>query len=226
MADVVVLIPAFNCERTIAEVVRDARAHVGRVLVVDDGSGDRTAEHAAAAGAEVLRLETNRGKGAALLRGLQQLGRDGVERVVTMDGDGQHLGSEIPALLRASDAEPQALVIGARKIEPGSVAPINLFANRFANRWVKIVCGQSLPDTQSGFRVYPVRATLALNCRAGRFAFETEVLIRAVRAGILIRSVWVRAYYPPIRERVSHYRPIADTARIIVVVARLIFRIH
>lgn len=225
MADVAVLIPAFNCERTIAEVVRDACAHVGRVVVVDDGSGDETAQRAAAAGAEVLRLETNRGKGAALLGGLQELARGGVERVVTMDGDGQHLGSEIPVLLRVSDAEPQALVIGARAIEPGSVAPLNLFGNRLANRWVKIVSGQSLPDTQSGFRVYPVRATLALNCRAGRFAFETEVLIRAVRAGIPIRSVPVRAYYPPIHERVSHYRPVADTLRIILVVARLIFRL-
>jgi len=226
MADVAVLIPAFNCERTIGEVVRDARAHVGRLLVVDDGSRDKTAERAVTAGAEVLRLETNCGKGAALLRGLQALGRDGVARVVTMDGDGQHLGSEIPVLLRVSDAKPQALVIGVRKIEPGSVAPINLFANRFANRWVKIVSGQSLPDTQSGFRVYPVHSTLALNCRAGRFAFETEVLVRAVRAGIPIRSVWVRAYYPPIRERVSHYRPVADTVRIVLVMARLVFRIH
>ncbi len=225
MADLAILIPAFNCERTIARVVRAARAHAPFVLVVDDGSADETADRAGDAGAEVLRHETNRGKGAALQSGMQELGRRGCERVLTMDGDGQHLGDEIPALLRAADATPQALVIGAREIEPGAVAPLKLFGNRFANRWVEIACGQTLPDTQSGFRVYPLPATLALDCRAGHFAFETEVLIRAARAGIPIRSVPVHAYYPPVDERVSHYRPFVDTVRIIFVVVGLILRV-
>jgi hypothetical protein len=99
------------------------------------------------------------------------------------------------------------------------------FGNRFADRWVEIACGCALPDTQSGFRVYPVERTLALPLRARRFAFETEVLIRAVRAGIEIRSVPIRVYYPPAAERVSHYQPFVDTVRIIFVVLGLIFRL-
>jgi glycosyltransferase involved in cell wall biosynthesis len=217
-----ILIPALDCERTIGEVVRGARRFAAHVLVVDDGSTDATAEVAARAGAEVLLHQSNLGKGAALQSGMRRLAERGFARVLTMDGDGQHLADQITPLLEESDRDPRALVIGARRIEPGTVAPIKVFGNRFANRWVEIACGRSLPDTQSGFRVYPLRETLALNARARRFAFETEVVIRAARAGLSIRSVPVQAYYPPAGERVSHFRPFLDTVRIIFVVVRLI----
>ncbi len=172
-----------------------------------------------------MRHRTNLGKGAALRTGLQLLAERGFDRVVTMDGDGQHLSDQIPALLRVSDENPRALVIGARQVEPGLVSPMRGFGNRFANRWVRIACGQELPDTQAGFRVYPVRATLALGTRAQHFGFETEVLIRAARAGLPIRSVVVKTFYPPAQERRSHYRPVWDTVRIIFIVLGLIFRI-
>ena len=222
---VAVLIPAFNCEAAVANVVHGAREHVGRVLVVDDGSADRTAAAAEAAGAEVRRQTSNRGKGAALRWGMGVLAAGGATHALTMDGDGQHLASEIPTLLHACAAEPGALVIGARQVDPGTVAPIRLFGNRFADRWVEIACAQRLPDTQSGMRIYPIREVLALGCKADRFAFETEILIRAARAGVPIRSVPVRVYNPPIHERVSHFRPVVDTVRIILVVLGLIFRI-
>ncbi|MBI1817510.1 MAG: glycosyltransferase family 2 protein [Deltaproteobacteria bacterium] len=226
MPDVAVLIPALNCERTIADVVTGARRFIATVLVVDDGSRDATGERAAGAGAEVVTHPRNRGKGAALQTGLQLLARRGFDRVLTMDGDGQHLSAEIPVLLRASDAAPAAIAIGARQFEAVAIAPLKLFGNRFANRWVEIACGQRLPDTQSGFRVYPLRRTLALGARAEHFAFETEVLIRAARAGLTIRSAPVDVYYPPADERVSHFRPFLDTVRIIFVVLGLIFRIR
>jgi glycosyltransferase involved in cell wall biosynthesis len=194
------------------------------VLVVDDGSHDDTAERAAAAGAAVLRQPANAGKGEALRAGFARLADEGVTHVLTMDGDGQHLAGEIPALLAASAAAPQALVIGARRIGTQEVTPIKLFGNRFANRWVEIACGQKLPDTQSGFRVYPLAETIRLGAKAGRFAFETEVLIRAARAGMPIHSIPVDVYYPPAAERISHYRPWTDTVRIISVVVGLILR--
>jgi glycosyltransferase involved in cell wall biosynthesis len=225
MADVAVLIPALNCARTIADVVAAARQEVDRVVVVSDGSTDATAALAAAAGAEVVRHATTLGKGAALQTGMRLLAERGVMHVLTMDGDGQHLADQIPVLLDTAGAEPHALVIGVRQIAPGTVTPARLFGNRFANRWVEIASGQALPDTQSGFRIYPLRDTLALHTRARHFAFETEVLIRAARAGIPIRSVPVRTYYPPVQERISHFRPVWDTVRIIFVVLGLIFRV-
>jgi glycosyltransferase involved in cell wall biosynthesis len=224
--DVAVVIPALDCETTIGTAIRGAKRFVEHVLVVDDGSRDRTAAAAAAAGAEVVRHERNLGKGAALQRGMRALLEKGVQRAVAMDGDGQHLPEEIPALLAVSDAEPEALVIGARKVAAGAVTPMRGFGNRFANRWVQIACGLDLPDTQSGLRVYPLRTTASLGCRAGHFAFETEVLIRAARNGVAVRSVPVEAYYPPIAERRSHFRPVVDTVRIIFTVLGLILRLR
>jgi glycosyltransferase involved in cell wall biosynthesis len=224
--DVAALIPALNCEQTVGDVVRGARRYVSCVLVVSDGSTDATEERARNAGAEVLRHETVCGKGAALLTGMQALAARGIERVLTMDGDGQHLADEIPVLLQASGVEPKALVLGARQMAPEMSTPARLFGNRFANRWVEIACGQALPDTQSGFRVYPLQETLALEVKARHFGFETEVLIRAVRAGLAIRSVPVRVFYPPPDERVSHFHPFVDTVRIICIVLGLIFRVY
>lgn len=224
-SEVAAVIPALNCAGTIGDVVRGALRFVETVLVVSDGSTDATAERAAEAGALVLRHATNLGKGAALDFGLRNLAEHGFRLAVSMDGDGQHLHDQLPLLLAESRLDPTAIVIGARVIEPGMATAPRLFGNRFANRWVEIACGLNLPDTQSGLRLYPVKETLALGVRARHFAFETEVLIRAARAGIAIRSVPVRAYYPPASERRSHYRPVLDTVRIILVVLGLIFRV-
>ena len=224
-ASLAVLVPALNCTATIGAVVGGARRFTATVVVVNDGSVDGTADCAAEAGAHVLSHDRNRGKGAALQTGMQWLAQRGFTRVLTMDGDGQHLSEEIPALCEASAAAPEELIIGARQIAPQVTTPAKRFGNRFANRWVAIACGLTLPDTQSGFRVYPLRQTLALGVRASHFAFETEVLIRAARAGIPIRSVPVQVYYPPIAERVSHFEPFRDTVRIILAVLGLIFRV-
>jgi glycosyltransferase involved in cell wall biosynthesis len=192
---------------------------------VNDGSSDDTAAKARAAGARVLDHARQAGKGAALLTGMRALAEAGASHALTMDGDGQHLGDEIPVLLTASRAHPEALIIGVRGMETVPVASSRRFGNRFANRWVEIACGQRFPDTQSGFRVYPLRATLGLGVRATHFGFETEVLIRATRARIPIQSVPVRVFYPPVSERVSHFRPVVDSIRIIFVVLGLIFRL-
>ena len=219
------LIPALDCEATVAAVVRGAREHLPQVLVVDDGSSDLTADAAKSAGAAVLRHTLNRGKGAALRTGMRALLERGVTHVLTLDGDGQHLASDIPALLEAAAAAPNALVLGARQHEAGSLSRIRAFGNAFANRWVKIACGASLEDTQTGFRVYPLRETLALGCRADRFAFETEVIIRAARASWPLRSVPVRVYNPPFDQRQSHFRGFMDTVRIVFTVIGLILRV-
>jgi len=220
-----IVIPALDCESTIADVVRGGLGAIGTVVVIDDGSTDATAERAGAAGAVVIRHERTRGKGAALANGLQWAAREGFTHAVTMDGDGQHIATEIPKLLERSRQFDEALVIGAREARSTDTTPLRLFGNRFADRWVEIACGLALPDTQSGFRVYPVARTTALGGRARHFGFETEVLIRAVRAGIVIESVPVAVYYPPPGQRVSHYRGFVDTVRIIFVVLGLIFRL-
>jgi len=219
-----VLIPAYQCAATIAPVVADARPHLEPVVVVDDGSDDGTAERARLAGAEVVRHPRNRGKGAALLSGMRHLRARGFTHALAMDGDGQHLGREISTLLAAARAQPTAIVIGVRAIGTQAVAAANLFGNRFANLAIRVAAGVSVGDTQSGFRVYPLAAVLALPVDGQRFEYESTVIIRAARAGIAVRSVPVDVYYPPIAERRSHYRKVVDTLLIIRAVAPLLVR--
>src|SRR5262249_28306874 len=141
---------------------------------------------------------------------------------VTLDADGQHLPSEIHLLLAASAADPSAIVVGIRRKQGFAIRRAALLGNWVADRAMRWIAGRPVPDTQSGFRIYPIAATLALGVRGTRYDFETEVLLRAARRGT--RSVgWpARGHYPPIAERVSHYRPWVDTLRIIRTVLRLL----
>jgi glycosyltransferase involved in cell wall biosynthesis len=216
------LVPAYDAGRSIGEVVTGTRPVLSPVVVVDDGSADDTAARAAAAGAEVLRHEVNRGKGAALVTGLRHLAARGIDRALTLDADGQHLPDQIPLLLAAADAAPDAIVVGVRRKEGFEIKRIARLGNWASDRLLRWVAGRPLPDTQSGFRVYPVAATLALGTRGTRFDFETEVLLRAARGGMPVLGVPVRVHYPPVVERISHYRPWADTVRIIRSVLRLL----
>jgi len=218
----VAVIPCLDCEGTVAAVVEGVRRHLRDVLVVDDGSTDRTAELAQHAAAQLLRHDRRRGKGAALQSGLQWALERGFTHVFTVDGDGQHLPDEMPALMEAARQQPRAIVLGERSREGHDISPIKLFGNRFANRWVEIACGRSFEDTQSGFRIYPVEATLALGGYASHYGFETEALIRAMRSGMPVVCRTVKAYYPPAELRVSYYRPWVDTIRIIFIVVGLI----
>jgi glycosyltransferase involved in cell wall biosynthesis len=223
--DVAALVPAYRAAGSIEAVVTGARAHLARVLVVDDGSEDDTAARARAAGADVLRHATNAGKGAAIATGLRALAADGVARALTLDADGQHLPGEMPVLLAASDRAPEAIVVGVRRKAGHTIRRLNRFGNWIADRLMRLIAGRPLPDTQSGFRVYPVRATLALGVRGTRYDFETEVLLRAARAGMPLVGVPVDVYYPPVAERVSHYRAGRDTVRIIASVVRVVARL-
>ena len=223
-ADIAAVIPAYRAAETVGEVVRGVRPHCARVLVVDDGSDDATAARAAAAGAEVVSHAANAGKGAAIQTGLRALAASGLTRALTVDADGQHLPDQIPALFAASDAAPQAIVVGERRKCGHAIARKNLFGNWIADTLLRLIAGQRLPDTQSGFRVYPVAATLSLGAEGARFEFETEILLRAARRGVPLVGVPVAVHYPPIDERVSHFRPARDTLRIIGTVLRVLAR--
>jgi len=216
------LIPAYEAGKTVADVVAGVRAHVARVVVVDDGSRDDTAARAGAAGAEVIRHPENAGKGAALLTGFRALAADGVGRALTMDADGQHLASEVSIMLAASDAAPAAIVVGVRRKEGHTIRQINRFGNWIADQLLRLIAGRTLPDTQSGFRIYPVAETLALGARGTRYDFETEILLRAAQRGMPLVGIPVAVHYPPVAERVSHYRPGLDTIRIIETVIRVL----
>ncbi len=206
------VIPALNAERTIAAVVRGAREHVERVVVVDDGSTDGTARVAMAEGAMVVEHATNGGKGRALKTGLAWAAEHGYEAMISLDADGQHPPAEIPKLLAAT-ADPDALVLGVRDLAGAKAPRANQMSNGFSNWFLSTVTRRRLRDTQCGLRRYPVRRTLALEVRDDGFGFETEVILRALRAKISIEQVDIRVLYPD--ERTTHFNSRRDPWRIV-----------
>jgi len=222
--DVSVVIPAFNEEEGIAAVVAEVRARPWReVLVVDDGSTDRTAERAAAAGARVVRHPYNKGNGAAVKTGVREA-KGAV--VLLMDGDGQHDPADLPRLLAAWRAHPGRLVIGSRLHGRAAFPPSRWFGNRFACFWISWAAGHTIADSQTGLRVYPRSVmTLALDGGApsDRFTFESEILIEAAAHGHETLAVPVAGRYPEGARR-SHYRGVVDTARIVAMVAGRLVR--
>jgi len=225
------VLPVFNHERNVGQVAAEAVASGAPVIVVDDGSTDRSADAAGAvAGVTLVRHQRNVGKGAAILTGLGEAlaARIGARFAVTIDADGQHRPDDarrlLAALLPTPDARPEvALVLGARVGMDAVAVPWSSRVGRgFSGFWVWAAGGPRVTDSQSGFRVYPVAETLALPTRARRFEFEVEVLVHASRAGIAIREVPVSVAYEPPGGRVSHFRPWRDFGRNSVTFTRLI----
>jgi 2-polyprenyl-6-methoxyphenol hydroxylase-like FAD-dependent oxidoreductase len=207
-----IVIPVFNEAATVGDIVERARLH-GPVLVVDDGSTDRSAAAAAAAGAEVIALGGRRGKGAALRRGFAEGLRRGVERVVTLDGDGQHDPDDIPRLLKAAVEEPRSLVIGGRLAglaeRSERVMPVGrLAALRVAGFFIDWLSGVAVADTQSGFRVYPAALLSSVSPRRGGFVLESEMLLRAAAGGFPVIEVPIAPIH--FEDRRSRFRPARD----------------
>jgi hypothetical protein len=213
-----IAIPAFDEAPTVRAVVAAARAY-GPVLVVDDGSRDGTGEQARAAGAEVVRHPRRRGKASALATAFTAARGRGVAQVVTLDADGQHDAADIPALLEAAARRPRAIVVGSRLADGDQHLPRDrALAIRLAAFWVDWIAGHAIADTQSGFRVYPVALFDQVPLRGGRFVFETEVLIEAVRRGFEVCEVPVRVV--PCAARASRFHPLADGLAIAAALAR------
>lgn len=225
---VAIVIPAFNEAQTIDAVTRDAVAAAtalpvpGLVIVVDDGSADDTAQRAEAAGAQVVRHPVNRGKAAALMTGFAEAARLGARGVITLDADGQHRPADVPRLLDAAALHPDRIIIGSRMFDRAAFPAARYRANRIASFWISWAAGHDIEDSQSGFRFYPAALLDDLHIahdRGRSFVFESEVLIVAARRGITTIAVPVPALYDGVVCRPSHFRPVADITRIVLMVA-------
>jgi glycosyltransferase involved in cell wall biosynthesis len=227
---VLAVVPALDARATIAEVVRGLLREMPQfegmpsVIVVDDGSRDGTDARARDAGAYVVRHPENRGKGAALTTGFERALGFGAEAVVSVDADGQHLAKEAARLARL-DVPREALVLGVRDLVAAHAPRANRTSNGISNFFLSLFSGRKLGDTQCGLRRYPLPDTLELHVGAHGFAFEAEVLLRALRRGLPLVEVPVEVVYPPEDQRVSHFHVVKDPARIVArVVVTLLSR--
>jgi glycosyltransferase involved in cell wall biosynthesis len=219
----IAVIPAYREEGRVGKVVAAAREYLADVLVVDDGSPDGTGAEAASAGASVLRLEPNRGKGAALLAGLQEARRRGFDVAVTLDADGQHDAAAIPAMLAAL-ARGADIVIGTRMQDVHGMPPQRIFSNTFTSAVISVLAGRLVRDSQTGYRALRLAALERLPLVRRGFDLESEMLLKAARAGARIGHVPVPTIYGDERSKIN---VLADTYRFFrVVVADLAGRLE
>jgi len=215
------VIPAYQDEKHIGEIVRRTRERLDHVLVVDDGSSDHTAQRAREAGAEVIVHDQNRGKGEAIKTGLGRWlaaagpSGGGLDREVTwvslLDSDGQHLPEEIDRFMAAAVSATQpTFFIGNRMSNLTGMPFIRRVVNRYMSKRISRLCGQKIPDTQCGFRMLNRQLIPELLGGGDRFDYETEVLIIASRKGYEIESVPITTVYS---DQVSKIRPLRDAMR-------------
>jgi glycosyltransferase involved in cell wall biosynthesis len=209
-----VLIPCLNEEAAIRSVVESVLALGAPVIVIDDGSDDRTPEIVAGLPVTLLRNTERRGKGEALRRGFREALRQGYDAVLTMDGDGQHLASDIPRIVAAAAQYPEHIVIGARLLDREQQPKGRRRANAVADWGISWACAQPIADTQSGQRWYPRAALDLVDLPAENFVFEAAILIAASREKkIGVVSVPIASRYHG-EFRLSHFNPVGDVTRI------------
>ena len=211
---VAIVIPALNEELQIRGIVEQALQISADVIVIDDGSTDRTAELIADLPITLIRHATPRGKGEGLRAGFREVLRRGLDGAVTMDGDGQHAVADVPRLLAAAQRFPGSLVIGARMGNRDNQPSARRRANAVADWGISWGCGIPVVDTQSGQRYYPRAALELVDLDAEDFVFEAAILIASVReAGLKVVSVPIETRYQS-EFRLSHFRPVRDVTRI------------
>lgn len=214
-----VVIPTYNNAGTIADVVSRSMVQCHDVIVVCDGCTDGTMEilENLPERPVIIDLKVNKGKGSALKAGFRYALKTGFSYAVTLDGDGQHFPEDIPLLLKANMENPGALIVGQRKdLENAVRSKGSKFANSFSNFWFAVQTGRYLKDTQTGYRLYPLRKLRWLSLLPSRYEAELALMVVASWHGVRLVSEPVNVYYPPMDERVSHFRPGRDFMRITI----------
>jgi len=212
------IIPAFNAESSIGEVIDRTKEYLRRVIVVNDGSTDRTGEVAHSRSIEVISIPSNRGKGYALRLGFSHALSNGCSSILTLDADGQHDPADIPIFLQAHEEDSQAILVGSRMAQAGRFPRQRYYSNRAAAFFISKALGQYLEDTQCGFRLYPAEAIRPIELTTSHFQTETEILLRAAHRGVRISSVPVKNIYWNGNAPRSNFRPVVDTFYICLVV--------
>jgi len=210
-SDICVVIPALNASKTIGAVIGGALKYIPKVMVADDGSTDDTAAVASSAGAEVISIRSNKGKGNALKTLFHHAAACGYTAVISMDADGQHDPEEIPQFLAEYSRNPGCIIVGSRMQEKEKIPRARYNSMHIARFYVSLVANQFIEDTQCGYRLYPLEIVSGLKLVTGKYVTETELLMKAGDMGKQIRFIKIRTIYG---EAGSHFRPITDVTLI------------
>jgi glycosyltransferase involved in cell wall biosynthesis len=208
-----VIVPTYNNQKTLKKVLDSILDFTQNIIIVNDGSTDETSE--------ILKQYSqftqihhpkNIGKGRALRNGFRKAIEMNFEYAITIDSDGQHFASDIPNFIAEIQKEPNSLLIGSRNMTQENVPRKSSFGNKFSNFWFWFETTIKLEDTQSGFRLYPLKL-IPKQFYTNKFEFEIEVIVRSAWKGIVVKNIPIQILYDP-AERVSHFRPFKDFTRI------------
>ena len=211
---VCIVMPTYNNGGTLRDVVEKVLNYCDDIIVVNDGCTDTSAEILASFGERITVVDygKNRGKGYALKQGFKKAKAMGFDYALTIDSDGQHFPEDIPLFEEALEQHSGALIVGSRNLNQENMPSGNTFANKFSNFWFKIQTGVSLPDTQTGFRLYPLRRLPKIF--SSRYEAELSLLVFSAWRGTDLVPIKVNVVYP--EDRVTHFRPFWDFFRISV----------
>ncbi len=222
--DTIVVVPTFNNPKTIKNVVDDILDNNYNVIVVDDGSINKVVDILNGEKYKSIHIEThshNIGKGQAILTGANKAKQLGFKNIVSMDGDGQHLASEVIKLIEKNTLENQ-IVIGSRNFNIDNIPKKSKIGRAFHNFWIRLNSGFEIEDSLSGFRLYPV-SIIDLGTTKVGFSFEIEVLVKHIWKHKHITQTIIECFYPKPEDRVSHFDNYRDTTRFILLHLKLFF---
>src|SRR5690554_913683 len=209
-----VIIPTYNNAKTLKRVIEGVLSYTSNIVIINDGSTDDTAQILQNyKQLTIIGLPQNKGKGNALQIGFKEALKQGFDYTITIDSDGQHYPKDIPVFLEElNTTDEPVLLIGSRNMQHESVPKKSSFGNRFSNFWFWFETGIKLSDTQSGYRLYPLKY-LPKKLYTNKFEFEIEVIVRTAWKNVAVKNIPIRVLYDP-NERVSHFRPFRDFTRI------------
>jgi glycosyltransferase involved in cell wall biosynthesis len=214
---VCVIIPTYNNAGTLAGIIADVARYTKNIIVVNDGSTDGTLQIIQSFPfIQSISYADNVGKGWALRKSFKYALSLGYDYAITIDSDGQHFATDLPAFIDKVQEAPNAIIVGSRNMDQATIPGKSSFGHKFSNFWFKVETGKECPDTQSGFRLYPLQLLKNTKLITRKYEFEIEVIVRAAWSGIAIDSVPVTVHYEPKETRVSHFRPFQDFSRVSV----------
>ncbi len=210
-----VIVPTYNNGKTLDGVIESVLEYTNRIIIVNDGSTDETKNILEKySHLHVVNFHANKGKGVALRTGFKEAVTKDFEYAITIDSDGQHYADDIPVFLEKIQEQPGTLIVGARNMSGETIPGKSSFGHKISNFWFRFETGISLPDTQSGFRLYPVKELNKRNFFTTKYEFEIEVLVKAAWNGIPVISVPIKVFYAKGKERITHFRPFTDFTRV------------